>query len=170
MITFSSLSSLFHRMAPEYKSWTERNYGVCYPRDPNIHEALQRWGPRRYRNRLEAYLIPGELERARRHADGSAGASIRFGHEKKGHGFEGERGDFCLVGGVYRRKVLTLLYRRVELLGGFFYDQALIHAVHENVGPVKTIVVHATEACVYARRGNSNEKLYARLKAHYDQA
>lgn len=162
-----SLGYTFLELVPEYRSWTERSFVFSYQRDPTICKALEAWGPRRYANRLEAYLIPGELKRASSHLDGGAGASIRFGHHKMGRGFEEKRGDYCLVAGVYRRKTLSLFYRRVELLGGFFYDQALVDTVHRELAPVTMVTVYATEACVYARKGNSNEKLFHRLREHY---
>lgn len=91
--------------------------------------------------------------------------SIRFGVAKTGHGYKGERGDFCLVGGVYSFGTLTLFYRSIELIGGFAYDLVLIaHVCKELEIEPKYIEIWAPKAFVFALKGNSNEKLYPKLK------
>jgi len=92
-------------------------------------------------------------------------ASIRFGVEKKGHGYTGKRGDFCLVGGVVRRKELTVFYRSLELIGGFGYDLTLFDYLADYFETRwEHVHILATKAFVFALKGNSNEKLYPRLR------
>lgn len=92
-------------------------------------------------------------------------ASIRFGVAKPGHGYKGERGDFCLIGGVYSFGTLTLFYRSIELIGGFGYDLVLIaHVCKELEIEPKFVEIWSPKAFVFALKGNSNEKLYPKLK------
>jgi hypothetical protein len=91
--------------------------------------------------------------------------SIRFGVAKEGHGYNGERGDFCLIGGVYGSGTLTLFYRSLELIGGFAYDLVLIAEVCRQLEiEPRYVEIWATKAFVFALKGNSNEKLYPKLK------
>jgi hypothetical protein len=109
-------------------------------------------------------ILPDVLEsdKPRR---GRRDVSIRFGVSKQGHGYSGERGDFCLIGGVYSYGTLTLFYRSIELIGGFAFDLVLIaHICKELEIEPKFIEIWATKAFVFALKGNSNEKLYPRLK------
>lgn len=91
--------------------------------------------------------------------------SIRFGVKKAGHGYGKERGDFCLVSAVYSGKTLTLFYRSIELIGGFGFDLVLIeHVIRElGINP-DWIEIWATKAFTFALKGNSNEKLYPKIK------
>lgn len=93
--------------------------------------------------------------------------SIRFGVRKTGTGYGGKdkRGDFCLVSAVYANRTLTLFYRSIELIGGFAYDTVLIEHVCKELGiEPKWIEIWAVKAFVFALKGNSNEKLYPKLK------
>jgi hypothetical protein len=91
--------------------------------------------------------------------------SIRFGVAKEGHGYNGERGDFCLIGGVYGSGTLYLFYRSLELIGGFAYDLVLISEVCRQLEiEPRYIEIWATKAFVFALKGNSNEKLYPKLR------
>lgn len=92
-------------------------------------------------------------------------ASIRFGVAKPGHGYKGERGDFCLIGGVYSFGTLTLFYRSIELIGGFAYDLVLIAHLCKELGiEPKYVEIWSPKAFVFALKGNSNEKLFPKLK------
>lgn len=92
-------------------------------------------------------------------------ASIRFGVAKPGHGYKGERGDFCLIGGVYSFGTLTLFYRSIELIGGFAYDLVLIeHICKELEIEPRFVEIWSPKAFVFALKGNSNEKLYPKLR------
>lgn len=91
--------------------------------------------------------------------------SIRFGVAKTGHGYNGERGDFCLIGGVYSSGTFTFFYRSLELIGGFAYDLVLIaHLCKELEIEPKFIEIWAAKAFVFALKGNSNQKLYPKLR------
>ena len=91
--------------------------------------------------------------------------SIRFGVKKAGHGYGKERGDFCLVSAVYSGKTLTLFYRSIELIGGFGFDLVLIEHVIRKLG-IKPdwIEIWAVKAFTFALKGNSNEKLFPKLR------
>jgi hypothetical protein len=91
--------------------------------------------------------------------------SIRFGVAKEGHGYNGERGDFCLIGGVYGSGTLTLFYRSLELIGGFAYDLVLITEVCKQLEiEPRYIEIWAAKAFVFGLKGNSNEKLFPKLR------
>lgn len=153
---------------------------------------------RRSTNRITNYVDPAEIERVFRKIHGRSkpgsalpkgkaknggddpvsddvrtkprrDVSIRFGVSKTGHGYSGERGDFCLIGGVYSYGTLTLFYRSIELIGGFAYDLVLIaHICKELEIEPKFIEIWATKAFVFALKGNSNEKLFPKLKGIFD--
>ncbi len=167
---YSGLGELLADLVPtyDYHPWPRAHFIFRFVWEPEIVEFMETVSARRCETRRKSYLIPGELDRAAAlNESTSGGASIRFGHLKTGHGFEKERRDFCLVGGAYRGKTLTLMYRRLDILGGLFYDIALIREVEKAVGPIKHVVIHAMRADAYTRKGGSNEKLYARLRKYF---
>lgn len=116
------------------------------------------------------YVDHAELKRADAKRRSKGEASIRFGVSKSGHGYKGERGDFCLVGGVIRGSNLTLFYRSLELIGGFAYDLCLIDYVSTILEiHWKDVTIISTKANVFALKGNSNEKLYPKLQKIFEQ-
>ncbi len=127
---------------------------------------------KRARNRVENYVIPDEIERVTARLRGSTESSIRFGAKKEGHGYHGQRGDFCLVGGSIsltasrvQRANLTLMYRSLELIGGFAYDLVLVERLGEQLGlEWKSLTILAARAHIFALKGNSNEKLFPKLQ------
>lgn len=165
---YESLQDLYQSNVPTYKSAKYKEFCGSYGWDPGLARKIWSISPRRGRNRVTSYIIPSELERVRRKLSGKKEASIRFGHEKKGHGIKGERGDFCLVGGRITRSQLTLFYRSLELIGGLHYDQCIILAL-EKLFKInfKTIKIFTDSAHVFALKGNSNEKLFIQLRKLY---
>lgn len=151
-------------LVPSYKS-------VVYPGaifrliwNPSYAEEIQKISTKRATNRFANYVDPIEMARAQKKLMTKGEASVRFGVAKTGHGYKGERGDFCLVGGVIRGRDLTVFYRSLELIGGFAYDLCLFHEVESLIGVSwKTVTIMATKANVFALKGNSNEKLYPKL-------
>jgi hypothetical protein len=138
--------------------------------NPEYAEAIHRISEKRAANRVMNYLDPQEISRAHKKLTSKGEASIRFGVSKPGHGYSGERGDFCLVGGVIRGKDLTVFYRSLELIGGFAYDLCLFRGLEELLDtPWKSITVMATKANVFALKGNSNEKLYPKLRKIFSE-
>lgn len=154
-----SLGEEWRDLVPRYKSRSFRDFRLRFKWNKNDASFVRRTSSTRCDRRLETYIIPGELERSR--------GSIRFGNKKSGHGFHKERGDFCLVGGVYDKGHLTVLYRRVELIGGLHFDLALFAEVERICGRIKDVTIYAPHAFVFALKGNSNEKLYKRLTQYY---
>lgn len=124
---------------------------------------------RRSESRVENYFIPEEIERVRTKVRSRDSVSIRFGKSKKGHGYHGERGDFCLVGGSIENRHLTLFYRSLELIGGFGYDLVLIRRLGQLLDlEWKSLQIFATSAHVFALKKNSNEKFYVHLRRIMD--
>ncbi len=124
--------------------------------------------PDRAKKRVLSYVDNAELDRVRPRVEAGKDFSIRFGVEKTGAGNFGERGDFCLLGAAYSKKVLTLHYRSLELFGGLVYDQAILSWVISYLQiEVKTIVVMATSCHSFALKGNSNQKLFEKLGPIY---
>jgi hypothetical protein len=157
--SFESMGDMFLELVPKYKSKTYRNLVVTFPADDGIGAHMRSISDRRCTRRVESYVIPGELERGK--------TSMRFGVKKEGHGYHGERGDFCLIGGTLNKGHPHLFYRQVELIGGLHYDMAIVDEVRRVKGPVKRITIMAAGANAFALRGNSNEKLYPQLRSYY---
>lgn len=70
-----------------------------------------------------------------------------------------------MVGGVVRGKNLSVFYRALELIGGFAYDLTLIDSLSRFLErDFQTVTIYTTKAFIFALKGNSNEKLYPKLK------
>jgi hypothetical protein len=132
--------------------------------NPKYAEAIGKISSTRAFNRFRNYVDHAELTRVSEKLRSKGEASIRFGVSKSGHGYNGERGDFCLVGGVIRGKNLTLFYRSLELIGGFAYDLTMIRGIQNTYFEFKTVTIMATKANIFALKGNSNEKLFPKLR------
>lgn len=137
--------------------------------NPSYADRIAQISAKRVTNRISNYVDPAELDRAVLKLSSKGEASIRFGVSKSGHGYNGERGDFCLVGGVIRGKNLTVFYRSLELIGGFAYDLCLLRYLQTYFFGFKTVTIMATKANVFALKGNSNEKLYPKLVEIFKQ-
>lgn len=164
-----TIPGLFSQLVPAYES---RNYGPLVVSldwsDAYAHKIAQ-ISPKRTANRLESYLANDELGRAYLKFKSKRDASIRFGVEKKGHGYTKERGDFCLVGGVVRAKEITVFYRSLEMIGGFAYDLCLFEYLERWFETKwKRLNIVACKVFTFALKGNSNEKLYPKLKEIYN--
>lgn len=162
----TSMKDLWTLFVPAYQS---RNYG---PATFAIHwdraKAIEigKINPRRLVNRFAAYVIEGELERSRNKLECTGNASIRFGNLKPGVGYHKERGDFCLIAAVCTKRELTVYYRSLEMMGGFAYDLALLAVIEQTLGCNWRVVRFVTaKAFTFALKGNSNEKLYPKLRA-----
>lgn len=156
---YPSVRELFLDLVPEYKGRGWRPFCATIGWRPEIASFMHHLSARRYSSRIANYVIPGEFKRSK--------GSIRFGVAKEGHGYKGARGDFCLVGGSLDKGHLAVFYRRLELIGGLHYDLSVFNEVDKALGPIKRITIFAAEAKVFALSGNSNEKLYHRLKKYY---
>lgn len=157
--SYRSIDEMFLERVPEYRGYGWRPFLIKFRWDRSVADFMETVSAKRCAKRIQSYLIPGELKRARQ--------SIRFGMAKTGRGYREQRGDFCLIGGAWEEGKLTLFYRRVELIGGLHFDLAVIKEVEEWMGPIKTVTVMAVEAKVFALARGSNEKLYARLMEFY---
>lgn len=165
------LPTAWKTMVPEYESAQYRPLIVQINKwDPQYAIKIREISERRSTNRINNYLDETELLRVFDKLQSKKEASIRFGVNKKGHGYHGERGDFCLIGGAIEnhnakgKANLTLFYRSLELIGGFAYDLTLIHHLGERLNTRwKRVNIMATGAHVFALKKNSNEKLYPKL-------
>lgn len=154
----------WNTLVPEYKSATYPLLIMRCDWDPAYAIEIRNISPKRSVNRVNNYIDMTEMRRANQKLDSKGEASIRFGVSKTGHGYNGERGDFCLIGGVIRGRDLTLFYRSLELIGGFAYDLTLTQYLALGIVQWKTVTFIATKANVFALKGNSNEKLYPKLQ------
>ena len=157
---FGSLGEMFIEYVPTFKSRSWKPFVACWRYSREDYEFVHGVSATRCEKRIKSYIIPGELERAKE--------SIRFGVKKEGQGYGKERGDFCLVGASLVKGHLTAFYRKVELIGGLHYDLALFNEVEEHMGRIKTVTIMAAGAFVFALKGNSGEKLHAKLLEHYE--
>lgn len=166
LLQASTLPTAYLTLVPSYKS-------IVYP---NLVLGIERWtdeyatgvreiSAKRAGNRLMNYLDLEELGRAESRLQNTDSASLRFGVKKEGHGYHGERGDFCLTSGAINGKHLHLFYRSLELIGGLAYDLCLIEELGVQLAiKWKSVTVHAAKANVFALRGNSNEALYPKFR------
>lgn len=159
IVKFRSLGELFTTLVPSYTNYGWSPLLVRWRWDRADADMMEEISANRCERRRKSYLLPGELDRATR--------SIRFGHNKTGSGYDGERKDFCLIGGALKDGNLSLFYRRLEMIGGLHYDLAVMAAVEDAMGPLKTITLFAVKADTFTRKGNSNEKLYKQLRIRY---
>jgi hypothetical protein len=160
-----SIPEFWGLLVPRYESV---NYGALQATllwNPKYAEAIRQISIKRPLNRRLNYLDASEIERVKDKLRTKSEASIRFGAKKEGHGYDGERGDFCLVGGVVKGRKLVLFYRSLELIGGFAYDLTLIESLGSHLETEwDTITVITCKAFVFALRANSNEKLFPKLQ------
>jgi len=171
MILYDSIQQVHEEMIGGYISKRFKHHTFAYSWKESLARLVTGINPDRAEKRIASYVIPEEFERVAGRVAGGKDFSIRFGLEKTGKGNFGERGDFCLLGAAYSKKVLTLHYRSLELFGGLVYDQAIILHVAEQLGiEVKTVVVMATSCHSFALKGNSNQKLFEKLQVIYGTA
>lgn len=158
-------------LVPSYESVVYAPLLVKVERwNPAHAEAIAEISPRRANNRCTNYFIPKEIERVGKRLESRKESSIRFGFQKPGRGYHGERGDFCLVGGSIDNRNLSLMYRSLELIGGLGYDLVLIERLGGLLGiKWKSVQIFSTRAHVFALKRNSNEKLYPKLKKVFDE-
>lgn len=167
---FASPGEFFERVIPRYEFVTVDRLRMTVRWSTATAQEVEAINPKRTEKRIKSYLDERELDRVRpRLADGKD-VSLRFGVKKEGLGIKGERGDFCMIGGVLTKKGrhLTLFYRSLELIGGFHYDLTLINHLRTSLElELRMLEIWAVEAHVMALAGNSNEKLHARLRRLY---
>jgi len=159
-----TIAEHWNTLVPEYRSVTYPLLVMRVEWNPEYAELIEKISLTRAHNRFRNYVDHEELTRASFKLQSKGEASIRFGVSKSGHGYNGERGDFCLASGVIRGKNLTLFYRSLELIGGFAYDLTLIRGIQNKYFNFNTVTFIATKANVFALKGNSNEKLFPKLQ------
>jgi hypothetical protein len=169
---FDGLAAFFNTLVPDYVGRTYRPLVArIRPWDgPAFAQPLAELSLTRANKRLAGYINMDEVARVGLKLQSKDNASIRFGVEKSGHGYLGERGDFCLVGGAIRDRGLTVFYRRLELIGGWTFDVVLIdHLAHLLHTEWKWVQIMAVQADVYALRDGSGEKerLFQRVQEIY---
>lgn len=159
---YTSLDDLFLRLVPSYRSRSWLNWFVTFPWDDSVADHVAQINPKRYQKRIREYLIPGEYARSK--------GALRFGVLKSGRGLQGQRSDFCLVGGHFEKGHVTLFYRRVEIVGGLHFDLALIRELEKQRGPIRRVTIFASRAFMFGVRGRaslSKEKLHRSLLRFY---
>lgn len=165
---YESIREIHRDMLGGYVSKRFKHATFSFGWNADLARCVTGINPKRADKRVASYVDPDELERVRGRIESGKDFSLRFGVEKTGVGNFGERGDFCLLGAAYSKKVLTLHYRSLELFGGLVYDQAILLHVIESLNiEVKTVVVMATSCHSFALKGNSNEKLFDKLQLIY---
>lgn len=166
---YADIAEFFRERVPSYTSFNYKENCFEIADISKLGEYVEaiRWvSQTRSHNRVHNYVDELEVLRVRDLlAKGKRDVSIRFGVEKKGNGYHGERGDFCLVGGTITGSYLTLFYRSLELIGGFGYDLCIIDALERGIGiKFKRLRIITNKAYVFALKGNSNQTLYPKLQ------
>lgn len=158
-------------MVPEYRSAVYSPIVIQIQKwEDKYALAIAAISEKRASNRCSNYFIPEEIERVTARVRKGADSSIRFGQRKDGHGYHGERGDFCLVGGSISdirgsSGKLSLFYRSLELIGGFGYDLVLVQRLGEQLGlEWKSLTILSARAHIFALKGNSNQALFPKLQ------
>lgn len=170
--SFDDLKQFFQLKLPRFEFVKSDPFMVEFGWRADIAEAIEAINPRRTEKRIASYLIDEEMTRVSEKLQTKDSASIRFGVLKTGKGIKGERGDFCMVGGVLSKggRKLNLFYRSLELIGGLHYDMTLINDIVKRLDiRLEMVEVWAIEAHTMALKGNSNEKLHARLTRIYKE-
>lgn len=169
MEQYKDLIDVHERMVGGYVSKRFKHHVFSFGWDHTLAAEVTSINPDRAKKRVLSYVDNEELDRVLPRVRAGKDFSIRFGVEKTGAGNFGERGDFCLLGAAYSKKVLTLHYRSLELFGGLVYDQAILQWVIAYLQiEVSRIVVMATSCHSFALRGNSNQKLFEKLEVIYE--
>ena len=157
------MAEMFTTLVPEYRGRCWTPFWVRFQWDPEIARFMKSISKKRYQKRMDTYIIPGELERST--------SSMRFGNSKTGFGYVGKRGDFCMIGASLEKNHLTVFYRRLEMIGGLHYDTAIFNEIDKRAPvDIKYITIFAAQSTVFARRKNSNEKLYQQLMDYYGRS
>lgn len=165
---YPSIREVHTEMVGGYVSKRFKHHVFSFTWQESLARAVTAINPKRAEKRVSSYVDDAELRRVEHRISAGKDFSLRFGVEKTGSGNFGERGDFCLLGAAYSKKVLTLHYRSLELFGGLVYDQAILLHVINTLGiQVNTIVVMATSCHSFALKGNSNQKLFEKLEVIY---
>jgi len=161
-----TIPQAYRELVPEYRSHV---FG-------GLHLTINRWdnrfgrevalvNPLRASTRCGNYIDQDEVARVKERLERGKDSSLRFGVSKAGRGYHGERGDFCLVGGAIDGRHLTLMYRSLELIGGFGYDLALVSELCAGLEwEPRGVTIMAARANVFALKRNSNEKFYPKLR------
>lgn len=167
----ATLDQAWHVLVPAYESRQYVPFVLTIEKwNPKHAEAIRQISPKRAKNRFQNYVDGGEVARVFEKLEAKRKASIRFGVQKPGHGYHGERGDFCLVGGAIEGKNLTLFYRSLELIGGLAYDVCLIDELGSFLEiKWKQVQIMSVRANVFAVKRNSNEKLYPKLQEIFSE-
>lgn len=175
-MSFEDIADFFEHVTPSYLPRRPSQMHFEYGWRSDLVNVVRRISEKRAEKRVQSYIIPSEIERARGvtkrvgFRPSKDGLSPRFGFHKSGRGGRAgvERADFCLIAGSYAKRRLTLFYRSLELIGGLHYDQCIIdHVQRELAIKLETVEVFAVQASVFARKGNSNEALHHKLKEAY---
>lgn len=171
-VDFAGLAAFFNTLVPDYVGRTYRPLVArIKPWDADVFgNQLAALSTTRAVKRIDGYLDLQEIERVKHKLTTKDNASIRFGVAKTGHGYLGERGDFCLIGGAIRDCALTVFYRRLELIGGWTFDVVLLERLSQLLEmKFKSVQVMAVQADVYALRDGSGEKerLFQRVQEIY---
>jgi hypothetical protein len=164
---YADIPEMFASLVPDYKSVSYKPLVAKVRKfDRLLGRKVSTINPKRHRDRCENYLDPDEIKRVRaRLAAEKTSSSLRFGVHKDGQGYFGDRSDFCVIGGNVEGKQLTLMYRSLELIGGFCYDLAMIDEFCDRLGwEPRGVTFIAASAHVFALKGNSNEMLYPKVK------
>ncbi len=166
---YKNIKEIHERMVGGYISKRFKHHVFSYGWDSHLAQLVTGISIKRGNNRIKNYVIADELERVTERVTEEKDFSLRFGVEKTGRGNFGKmRGDFCLLGASYSKKVLTLHYRSLELMGGLVYDQAILGYVIAWLGiKVKKVVCMCASCHSFALKGNSNEKLWEQLQKVY---
>lgn len=168
---YNSIIEVHEEMVGGYTSKRFKHHVFSFGWDRELAEAVTSINPKRRDKRVASYVNHSELARVYPRVENGKDFSIRMGVSKTGAGNFGERGDFCMLGASYSKKVLTLHYRSLELFGGMVYDQAIIREIedyYEGLLPIKKVVNMCASCHSFALRGNSNQKLFEKLKPIYE--
>lgn len=106
--------------------------------------------------RWQRYMIPGELERFQRKIAEKGRGALRFGNKK-------DKGDFCLLSGVFRNGTFTLFYRSLEVSLEMVFDLVMVNQIIKQTGiRVKKLEIIAKWAFLSSRAGR--KQYYQKLR------
>lgn len=176
---FETIGEAWMTLVPTFK---DHKYRPLFIRINNwqsgVVSEISNLSPSRTRKRWDTYITQIEIDRVRRFHPYAQqrGVSFRFGGvEKTGKGIA-EKRDFCLMSAVIRKRHLTIMYRSLELTGGFAFDLPVFSGLGVALGVSwESLTIFAFNANVHSVHDTENKSgtsygIWKKLRAIFTAA
>lgn len=170
MKSFKSLKDLHETLLTmEFEHRKFLSFSCRYHWSKNLAATVCKSNPKKAKQRMLTYVDYHELERIKNLCDKDDNHfSIRMRIDSPGKGPYRVRGDYSMLAMSFDGRLLTIFYRSLDFYNGLVFDQAIILTVVEYLKiTVGEVVIMAASACVNARVGGVNEKVWKDLTKIY---